>query len=200
MRAAVLSQGVLRLADVPRPESAPGQLLLRVRACGVCRTDLHIVDGELPPLRDAVIPGHQIVGEIEDTGERVGVSWIGAVDGTCPYCRLGMENLCDTPAFTGYSVDGGYAEYALARADFVYPLPRALDDLHAAPLLCAGVIGFRSLRVAGVQRGERVGLFGFGASAHLAIAVLRSWGCDVYVATRGAAHRRLAESLGAVWV
>ena len=200
MRAAVLSQGVLRLTDVPRPQPAPGHVLLRVRACGVCRTDLHIVDGELPPLRDAVIPGHQIVGEIEETGERVGVSWIGGVDGTCPYCRLGMENLCDTPAFTGYSVDGGYAEYALARADFVYPLPRALDDLHAAPLLCAGVIGFRSLRVAGVQRGERVGLFGFGASAHLAIAVLRSWGCDVYVATRGAAHQRLAESLGAIWV
>jgi alcohol dehydrogenase, propanol-preferring len=200
MRAAVLSRGVLRIEDVPRPEPAPGQVLLRVRACGVCRTDLHIVDGELPPLRDAVIPGHQIVGDVVGTGARVGVSWIGGVDGSCPYCRRGMENLCDSPTFTGYTVDGGYAEYALARSDFVFPLPAALDDLHAAPLLCAGIIGFRSLRVAGVEPGDRVGLFGFGASAHLAIAVLHAWGCDVYVSTRGAPHRRLAASLGAVWV
>jgi propanol-preferring alcohol dehydrogenase len=200
MRAAVLSGGVLRVTDVPRPVAGPGQVLLKVSACGVCRTDLHIVDGELPRLRDAVIPGHQIVGAVAGTGARVGVSWIGGTDGTCPYCRRGMENLCDSPTFTGYNVDGGYAEYAVAREDFVFPLPDALDDLHAAPLLCAGIIGFRSLRVAGVERGERVGLFGFGASAHLAIAVLRAWGCEVYVATRGAAHRRLAESLGAVWI
>jgi propanol-preferring alcohol dehydrogenase len=130
----------------------------------------------------------------------VGVSWIGGVDGVCPYCRRGLENLCDSPSFTGYTVDGGYAEQALARADFVFPLPSTLDDLHAAPLLCAGIIGFRSLRVAGVEKGERVGLFGFGASAHLAIAVLRSWNCDVYVSTRGESHRRLADSLGAAWV
>ena len=190
MKAAVLSHGALRVMDVPRPEPGPGQVLLKVRACGVCRTDLHILDGELPPLRDAVIPGHQIVGDMSETGARVGVSWIGGTDGVCPYCRRGEENLCDAPTFTGYTVDGGYAEYAVARADFVFPLPAALDDLHAAPLLCAGIIGFRSLRVAGVQRGERVGLFGFGASAHLAIAVLQSWGCEVYVATRGAAHRQ----------
>ena len=200
MKAAVLSHGALRVMDVPRPEPGPGQVLLKVRACGVCRTDLHILDGELPPVRDAVIPGHQIVGDIVGDGARVGVSWIGGTDGVCPYCRRGEENLCDAPTFTGYTVDGGYAEYAVARADFVFPLPAALDDLHAAPLLCAGIIGFRSLRVAGVQHGERVGLFGFGASAHLAIAVLQSWGCEVYVATRGAAHRKLAESLGAVWV
>ncbi len=200
MRAAVLSHGQFRLADWPQPEAASGHVLLRVRACGVCRTDLHIVDGELPPLRAAVIPGHQIVGEVVGEGTRVGVSWIGGTDGACPYCRRGMENLCDAPTFTGYSVDGGYAEYALARADFVFPLPAALDDLHAAPLLCAGIIGFRSLRVAGVEPGERVGLFGFGASAHLAIAVLHAWKCQVYVATRGASHRRLAESLGAEWV
>jgi propanol-preferring alcohol dehydrogenase len=200
MRAAVLSHGQFRLADWPQPEAAPGHVLLRVRACGVCRTDLHIVDGELPPLRADVIPGHQIVGEVVGEGTRVGVSWIGGTDGTCPYCRRGMENLCDAPTFTGYSVDGGYAEYALARADFVFPLPAGLDDLHAAPLLCAGIIGFRSLRVAGVEPGERVGLFGFGASAHLAIAVLHAWKCQVYVATRGASHRRLAESLGAEWV
>lgn len=200
MRAAVLSGGKLQLTDVPRPQPRPGELLLRVRACGVCRTDLHIVDGELPPIRAAIIPGHQIVGEVVGQGTRVGVSWIGGTDGSCPYCRRGMENLCDAPTFTGYSVDGGYAEYAAARADFTFPLPEALDDLQAAPLLCAGIIGFRSLRVAGVEPGERVGLFGFGASAHLTIAVLRAWGCPVYVSTRGAAHRKLAESLGAVWV
>ena len=189
------------------PALTDGQILLRVRACGVCRTDLHIVEGELSPRRDALIPGHQIVGIVEDgataelpLGTRVGVSWMGGVDGSCPYCRRGLENLCDAPVFTGYSVNGGYAEYAAARSDFVYPLPPELDDLHAAPLLCAGIIGFRSLRVAGVERGDKVGLFGFGASAHLVITVLRSWNCDVYVSTRGASHRALAESLGAKWV
>jgi alcohol dehydrogenase, propanol-preferring len=213
MKAAVLSvpasiaQRPLQIRDAPRPALTPGHVLLKVRACGVCRTDLHIVEGELPPRLPHVIPGHQIVGEVIDgaTGElalgaRVGVSWIGGTDGTCWYCRHAMENLCDSPTFTGYSVNGGYAEHALARADFVFPLPDKLDDLHAAPLLCAGIIGFRSLRVAGVQKGERVGLFGFGASAHLAIEVLHAWECDVYVSTRGESHRRLAESRGAKWV
>jgi propanol-preferring alcohol dehydrogenase len=125
---------------------------------------------------------------------------MGGVDGTCPFCRRGEENLCDAPVFTGYSVDGGYAEYAVARADFIYPLPPGLDDLHVAPLLCAGIIGFRALRVAGTQKGERVGLFGFGASAHLALPVLQAWGCDVYVSSRGESHRKHAESLGAKWV
>jgi propanol-preferring alcohol dehydrogenase len=165
----------------------------------VCRTDLHIAEGELPPLRSPLIPGHQIVGDLAD-GSRVGVSWMGGVDGTCPYCRRGAENLCDSPTFTGYTVDGGYAEYAVARADFVYPLPSALDDLHAAPLLCAGIIGFRSLRVAGVERGDNVGLFGFGSSASLAIRVLQEWNCKVYVSTRGASHQKLAASYGATWV
>jgi propanol-preferring alcohol dehydrogenase len=199
MKAAVLvAPRDLRIEDVPQPVPAQGEVLLRVLACGVCRTDLHILDGELPPRRKEVIPGHQIVGETPE-GKRVGVSWIGT-DGTCPFCRRGMENLCDHPEFTGYSVNGGYAEYAVARADFVYPLPEKLDPLHAAPLLCAGIIGFRSLRVAGVEHGDRVGLFGFGASAHLAIAVLHAWRCEVYVATRGASHRELAGSLGAKWV
>jgi propanol-preferring alcohol dehydrogenase len=178
-----------------------------VGACGVCRTDLHIVEGELPPRRQPLIPGHQIVGEIIEghtpelpRGTRVGVSWIGGTDGTCPYCLRDSENLCDAPTFTGYTVDGGYAEFATARRDFVILLPDALDDLHAAPLLCAGIIGFRSLRVAGVEPGDRVGLFGFGASAHLAIAVLHAWNCTVYVSTRGASHRQLAEALGATWV
>jgi propanol-preferring alcohol dehydrogenase len=213
MKAAVLASTgkvlgpALRIEEVSRPEPAPGQVLLRVLACGVCRTDLHIVEGELSPLRERLIPGHQIVGEIVEgvtsglaLGTRVGVSWIGGTDGTCWYCKNNLENLCDSPTFTGYSVNGGYAEFAAARSDFVFPLPAALDQMHAAPLLCAGIIGFRSLRVAGVQPGERVGLFGFGASAHLVIAVLRAWQCDVYVSTRGASHRGLAESLGAKWV
>ena len=209
MKAAILktAKQPLQIEEMPQPQLATGQVLLRVRACGVCRTDLHIVEGELPLRREALIPGHQIVGDIVDgataalpLGARVGVSWMGGIDGDCPYCRRGLENLCDAPVFTGYTVNGGYAEYATARSDFVYALPPDLDDLQAAPLLCAGIIGFRSLRVAGVEPGDRVGLFGFGASAHLAIAVLRSWGCDVYVSTRGASHRKLAASLGAKWV
>ncbi|MGC2274257.1 MAG: zinc-dependent alcohol dehydrogenase family protein [Candidatus Sulfotelmatobacter sp.] len=209
MQAAILraAKQPLHIEEAPKPQLAPGQVLLRVRACGVCRTDLHIVEGELPPRKKQLIPGHQIVGDIVDgataelpLGTRVGVSWIGGVDGSCPYCRRGLENLCDAPVFTGYTVNGGYAEYATARSGFVFRLPQKLDDLHAAPLLCAGIIGFRSLRVAGVEPGDRVGLFGFGASAHLAIAVLRSWNCEVYVSTRGASHRELAASLGAEWV
>lgn len=213
MKAAILSspapiaQRPLQITDVANPRLRSGHLLLRVRACGVCRTDLHIVEGELPPKQLRIIPGHQIVGEVVDgatnelpVGSRVGVSWLGGTDGTCSYCEKGMENLCDSPTFTGYSVAGGYAEYAFARNDFVFPLPESLDDLHAAPLLCAGIIGFRSLRVAGVQPGERVGLFGFGASAHLAISVLQAWKCEVYVSTRGKSHQALAESLGATWV
>ena len=205
--AAARSPQHLRIEEAAMPKPAPGQVLLRVRACGVCRTDLHIVEGDLPSRLDPLIPGHQIVGEIIEggspvlpNGSRVGVSWMGGVDGNCPYCRRNLENLCDSPIFTGYSVNGGYAEYAVARADFVHPLPQGLDDLHAAPLLCAGIIGFRSLRVAGVQRGEKVGLFGFGASASVIIAVLQSWNCEVYVSTRGASHQRLAASFGATWV
>ena len=197
----------LTLADAPKPDLLPGYVLLKVIACGVCRTDLHIVEGDLPVLRPRLIPGHQIVGEIVDgataelpVGARVGVSWMGGTDGTCWFCTHAMENLCDHPTFTGYSVDGGYAEFALARADFIYPLPTGLDDEHVAPLLCAGIIGFRSLRVAGVQPGERVGLFGFGSSAALAIQVLQHWKCEVYVVTRGEQHRKTAESLGAKWV
>ena len=189
----------LIIGDTPEPAAAPGHVLLRVRACGVCRTDLHIVEGELPPVRARIIPGHQIVGETAD-GARVGVCWLGGTDGTCAYCRRGAENLCDAPVFTGYTVDGGYAEYALTRAEFTVALPESLDDLQAAPLLCAGNIGFRSLRVAGVERGERVGLFGFGASAHIALPVLHAWNCEVFVSTRGESHRRLAASLGADWV
>ena len=213
MKAAIFEPGKrsaafhLRIEDVPRPQVAPGYVLLRVLACGVCRTDLHIVEGDLPVLHQPLIPGHQIVGEVIEgasaslpLGTRVGVSWMGGTDGDCFFCQHGMENLCDQPIFTGYSVDGGYAEYALAREDFTYPLPQELDATHVAPLLCAGIIGFRSLRVAGVKPGDRVGLFGFGSSATLSIPVLQSWGCEVYVVTRGEMHRAAAVRLGATWV
>ncbi len=197
----------LQIEDVPRPVATPGHVVLHVRACGVCRTDLHIVQGDLPPLLSRLIPGHQIVGTVVDgataelpLGTRVGVSWMGGVDGDCWFCKHEMENLCDHPTFTGYSINGGYAEYVLVRADFTFPVPEGLDDVHIAPLLCAGIIGFRSLRVAGVAPGERVGLFGFGSSAALAIAVLQSWKCEVYVVTRGESHQKIAASLGATWV
>src|SRR5271170_4572123 len=182
MKAAVLRDpgpkkaNPLTIEERPIPEPGPGEVLLQVEACGVCRTDLHITMGELKPLRDEVIPGHQIVGHVGrlgdgvdahtiTVGQRVGVSWLGGVDGACLLCQKGRENLCDHAVFTGYTVNGGYAEYAVARADFAFPLPEELDDVHVAPLLCAGIIGFRSLRVAGVEPGERVGLFGFGSSA-----------------------------------
>ena len=213
MKAAIFEPGKrsaafhLRIEDVPRPQVAPGYVLLRVLACGVCRTDLHILEGDLPVLHQPLIPGHQIVGEVIEgastslpLGTRVGVSWMGSTDGDCFFCQHEMENLCDQPIFTGYSVDGGYAEYALAREDFAYPLPQELDATHVAPLLCAGIIGFRSLRVAGVKPGDRVGLFGFGSSATLSIPVLHSWGCEVYVVTRGEMHRAAAVRLGATWV
>lgn len=219
MRAAVLHQPAaiatrpLAIEDLAIPEPGPGEVLLKVEACGVCRTDLHITAGELPPLHPAIIPGHQIVGRVEKWGQgiaapeipirrgaRCGVSWLGGVDGACLLCQKGRENLCDHPTFTGYSVNGGYAEYAVARADFLLPLPEESQPTDLAPLLCAGIIGFRSLRVAEVHPGDRVGLFGFGASAHLAIEVLKHWNCEVYVSTRGASHQQLARNMGALWV
>ena len=197
----------LSIGTAPPPDPRPGEILLKVIACGVCRTDLHIVERDLPPLQAAVIPGHQIVGEVIASatpefpvGARAGASWLGGVDGDCWFCRHHLENLCDRPVFTGYTVHGGYAEFAAVRGDFAIPLPADVDPVSMAPLLCAGIIGFRSLRVAGVERGERVGLYGFGSSASLAIEVLRAWKCKVYVVTRGAAHRRAAEERGATWV
>jgi propanol-preferring alcohol dehydrogenase len=203
-----LTNDRLTIEQRPIPPLQAGEVLIAVRACGVCRTDLQIVEGALPPHRSPVVPGHQIVGTVEARGSgvelalgvRVGISWLGGTDGTCRFCREGRENLCDAPQFTGYDVDGGYATFAIVRAGFAYPLPDELDDVHAAPLLCAGVIGFHALRVAGVQPGERVGLYGFGASAHLALPVLAHWGCSVYVATRGENHRAFAKQLGATWV
>ncbi|HTC76116.1 MAG TPA: zinc-dependent alcohol dehydrogenase family protein [Edaphobacter sp.] len=209
MKAAILhtANEPLSIEEIPTPTLTPNHVLLRVLACGVCRTDLHIFEGDLPLIHQPLILGHQIVGEVIEgaTSElpantRVGVSWIGGTDGTCPFCIRHEENLCDNPTFTGYSVNGGYAQYALVRSDFVFPLPDTLDNTHVAPLLCAGIIGFRSLLVAGTQPGERVGLFGFGASASQAIEVLRHWNCEVFVSTRGENHRKQAESLGATWV
>lgn len=194
------ARGELKLEDRPMPQARTGEVVLRVLACGVCRTDLHVVDEELPPHHESIIPGHQIVGEHPGTGKLVGAFWLAGTDGTCPYCTSGRENLCDNPSFTGYDIDGGYAEFVAVREDFIIPLPETMPPEQAAPLLCAGIIGFRSLRVAGVQPGERVGLYGFGASAHLVLQVLRAWGCEVYVATRGESHRAFARELGAAWV
>jgi len=198
----------LEFKEVERPTPGADQLLVRVSACGVCRTDLHVVEGELAPRKSPLIPGHQVVGVVESTGAgvtgfvpgaRVGIAWLHSTDGTCEYCASGRENLCNQPSFTGYTVDGGYAEYALAEASFAYPIPDGFDDLKAAPLLCAGIIGFRSLRLSGIARGGRLGLYGFGAAAHVAIQVARYWGAEVYACTRDQRHQKLARELGAVW-
>jgi propanol-preferring alcohol dehydrogenase len=201
------TQFSLSMEEVAIPEPAAGESLLHVLACGVCRTDLHIAEGDLPLQMSPLILGHQIVAEIVTStstdfraGDRVGVSWMGGADGTCKFCRSGRENLCDQPVYTGYSRNGGYAQYAVARTDFLIPLPGRLSAVTTAPLLCAGIIGFRSLRVAQVEHGHRVGLFGFGASARLAMQVLQSWGCEVYVSTRGVRHQQEAGDLGATWV
>jgi propanol-preferring alcohol dehydrogenase len=199
----------LKLAEVAKPMPAAGEVLVQVKACGVCRTDLHVVEGELSPRKSPVIPGHQVVGVIEAMGEgarrfrhgdRVGIAWLHQTDGVCDYCRAGKENLCEQATFTGWMVDGGYAEYAVAPEAFVYPIPESFRDLEAAPLLCAGIIGFRALRLSGIARGGRLGFYGFGAAAHLAIQVARYWGVEIYAFTRDAAHQRLARDLGAVWV
>jgi propanol-preferring alcohol dehydrogenase len=200
MRALVLDRPGTAPAvrDVPVPEPAAGQVLLRVRACGVCRTDLHIVDGEVPA-RCPVVLGHQIVAERVDTGARVGVPWLGWTDGTCRYCTGGRENLCDAARFTGCDVDGGFAEYAVADERFCLPLPEGYGDLEVAPLLCAGLIGHRTLRLAGDP--ARVGIYGFGAAAHIVCQVAAWEGREVYAFTRAGDERTqaFARSLGAVW-
>src|SRR5580692_7317964 len=198
----------LEYTDVPKPSPSGTQVLVRVNACAVCRTDLHVIEGELPPRKSPITPGHQVVGTSEAAGDgakqhaigtRVGIAWLHSTDGTCEYCRAQKENLCNDPSFTGWTVDGGYAEYALAEESFVYPIPEGFDDLEAAPLLCAGIIGFRALRLSAIERGGRLGLYGFGAAAHVAIQVARYWGAEVYACTRDERHQRLALELGAVW-
>ncbi len=215
---APVSQQPLRRVELPRPQPGPGQVLVRMRVCGICRTDLHVAEGELPQRRPDIIPGHQVVGEVvelgpEDTaglrlGQRVGVAWLHSADGGCRFCRTGRENLCERAEFTGWSVPGGYAEFLLARAAFVYPLPDELGDAQAAPLLCAGIIGYRSLRLCGLGdaqggrwAGVRLGIYGFGAAGHLAIQIARARGAEVYVCTRDhVRHQALAAELGAAWV
>ncbi len=194
--------------EIARPEPGPGEILLKIGACGLCHTDLHTVEGELDLPKLPVVPGHQIVARVEalgegatrfKTGDRVGVAWLNHTCGECDYCRRGLENLCENAKFTGYHVDGGYAEYVTVSEDFAYPIPPNFSDAKAAPLLCAGIIGYRALRLSEVEPGGKLGLFGFGASAHIAIQIARHWNCEVYVYTRSREHMELAERLGAVW-
>ena len=198
----------LEYGEYPEPEPGDGEVLVRVKVCGVCRTDLHVIEGELPSKVSPVIPGHQVVGVIEKlgpgakrfaVGTTVGIAWLHKTDGTCEYCRRGEENLCDAAQFTGYSVNGGYAEHIVAPEVFIYALPRGFSEQQAAPLLCAGIIGYRCLKLAGVVGGEKLGFYGFGAAAHVAIQVARHWGVEVYASTRDAKHQRLAMELGAQW-
>ena len=199
----------LAMEDVAVPEPGPGEVRLQVQMCGVCHTDLHTVEGDLELPKLPVTPGHQVVATVDARGEgaeryepgvRVGVAWLYATCGECHYCRSGQENLCPNARFTGLHADGGYAEYMVVDERFAYPLPEAFSGAEAAPLLCAGIIGYRALRLSGIQPGGRLGLYGFGASAHLAIQVANFWNCEVYVFTRSENHRRLARELGAVWV
>lgn len=199
----------LELEDLPTPEPGPGDVCVRVRVCGVCRTDLHIIEGELPLAKRPVIPGHEVVGIVDRVGagvraikegDRVGIAWLRGTCGDCEFCLDRQENLCLQARFTGYHADGGYAEYAVAPAAFVYPIPGVFTDEEVAPLLCAGIIGYRALRLSGVKPGQRLGLYGFGASAHITIQVARHWGCEVFVCSLREEHRALARELGARWV
>lgn len=214
MRALVVERPVpvadhpLHLADLATPEPGPGEIRLRVTACAVCRTDLQIAEGDVPARRLPIVPGHQVTGVVEALGEgvdawrvgdRAGVAWLGGACGHCEFCRTGRENLCPDAMFTGWDRDGGYEQAMTARADFALHLPESFSDLEAAPLLCGGIIGYRSLRISGIQPGGRLGLYGFGASASLAIQVAVHWGCEVYVVTRSEHERRRALELGAVW-
>jgi len=198
----------LRLAEVPRPEPGPSQVRVKVAACGVCRTDLHVVDGDLTEPKLPIIPGHEIVGRVDRIGarvtrfapgDRVGIPWLGHTCGACPYCRAGHENLCDHPGFTGYQIDGGYAEYAVADADYCFPIPEGLGDVEAAPLLCAGLIGYRTLRMAGPCR--TIGIYGFGAAAHIVAQIARHEGMAAYAFTRpgDTQAQAFARELGCVW-
>lgn len=205
---APIEEHPLELAEVQRPTPSSGQLLVKIELCAVCHTDLHTVEGDIHPPSLPVTPGHQVVGTVEalgdgvsgwEVGDRVGIPWLFDADGTCEFCLRGQENLCPHARFTGFDVDGGYAEAMIASAAYALRLPDALDNETAAPLLCAGIIGYRSLRQAGLEPGETLGLVGFGASAHLAIQVARHWDCPVSVFTRSDGHKKLALALGAEW-
>src|SRR5271154_6935066 len=199
----------LRVVDLPTPTPGPGEILVRVICCGVCRTDLHVSEGDLPPKRPRIVPGHEVVARVErlgdgcirfKPGDRVGIAWLHSTCGVCRYCLSARENLCVAATFTGYDHDGGYAELVVALEAFCYPIPDKLGDEQAAPLLCAGIIGYRAIRRADVKAGSTVGLYGFGGSAHIALQVLKHWGCRVFVMSRGGLHRDLAEELGADWI
>lgn len=204
-----VSSSPLQVLDRPIPAPASGEVLVKVRVCGVCRTDLHVVEGELADSALPLIPGHQAVGTVSaighgvmdvNKGDRVGIAWLQGTCGRCQFCSSGRENLCLEARFTGYQVNGGYAEYAVVPARFAYPIPPIFSDEEAAPLLCAGIIGYRALRLSGIKRGQRLGLYGFGASAHIAIQIARHWGCEVFVSSLKPEHQRLARQLGARWV
>lgn len=214
MKAARLTQtqsiekSPLVIQEVPIPQAGESEILVRIKSCGICHTDLHVIEGELPQKKSPLTPGHQVVGVVEHVGkrvtnrkvgDRVGVAWLYSSCGECEFCKRGEENLCDNAKFTGYHVDGGYAEYITVRPEFAYPIPAMFSDEQAAPLLCAGIIGFRALRLSDLKPRERLGLFGFGASAHIVVQVARYRDCEVYVFSRSEHHRKHAESLGAVW-
>ena len=205
---APIERDPLELADLPDPEPGDEDILIKVNVCGVCHTDLHTVEGDLPEAKLPIIPGHQVVGRVEkrgkkamrfEVGERVGVAWLYSTDTKCRYCTRGDENLCPNARFTGYNVNGGYAEHVVIPEKFAYAIPDIFEDEEAAPLLCAGIIGYRALRLSEIEAGQRLGLIGFGASAHVAIQVAVHWGCEVYVFSRSEEHRALAEKLGAEW-
>lgn len=204
-----VNENPLVLTDIPKPLPRKHQVRIRVHSCGICHTDLHTVEGDIPLPKLPVVPGHQIVGVVEalgpearrfKEGDRAGVAWLRHTCGNCRYCLNGNENLCDRAEFTGLQADGGYAEFATVDEAFAYSLPSAVPDRHAAPLLCAGVIGYRALRLSEIRKGERLGLFGFGGSAHIVIQIARHWNCEVYVFTRSPEHQKHAKALGAVWV
>jgi len=203
-----IEQRPLEMVELPDPQPTEGQIRIAIEVCGVCHTDLHTVEGDLDLPKLPVIPGHQIVGRVDKVGagverfrpgDRVGVPWLYSTCGECKFCKAGLENLCDKARFTGFHADGGYAEYMVIGADFAYPISEGMSPEQAAPLLCGGIIGFRALRLCGAEKGGRLGLYGFGNSAHMAIQVARHWGCEVYVFTRSEDHRRLARELGAAW-
>jgi propanol-preferring alcohol dehydrogenase len=208
---APIESSPLKLAELPDPQPGAGEVRVKVRCCGICRTDLHVIEGELPRQKLPLVPGHQIVGTVDalgpgckrlEVGRRVGVAWLRHTCGTCAFCAAGRENLCESQRFTGYHADGGYAEYAVVHEDFAYELPPAdrFDDVQAAPLLCAGIVGYRSLKRAELPTGGRLAIYGFGSSAHVIMQIALHRGCEVYVVTRGESHRRLAREMGAVWV
>ncbi len=208
-RNAAIESAPLQLREMPVPLPQAGEVRIRVRCCGICRTDLHVIEAELPPRKLPIVPGHQVVGVVDaiglgcgrlKAGQRVGVAWLRHTCGQCEFCRAGRENLCESSAFTGYHADGGCAEYAVVPEAFAYEIPDVFEDVQAAPLLCAGIIGYRALRRSALPNGGTLALYGFGSSAHVVLQIARYRGCRVYVATRGESHRELARRMGAEWV